>query len=215
MDERIQEGSFKQPSFKPQQRPGKARRAAVSAEKTMAAVKGKRSSSVVDITTAPKGPPKPDEVLLLARLLALLLARPLALLLAPLSSALLLRLLLLQVVAMLRKAVDSCLLFGGMTLAQCDVVINTMLPHSFSAGDCMIEQGTSSSDDLHFYIVGKGTFDIHRKEASACAKWRGLLADSYASLAHTLPSLLPLAPSWLLRLRMPWLWLWPNTLPVD
>ena len=177
MDERIQEGSFKQPSFKPQQRPGKARRAAVSAEKTMAAVKGKRSSSVVDITTAPKGPPKPDEVLLLARLLALPLARPLALLLAPLSSALLLRLLrllLLQVVAMLRKAVDSCLLFGGMTLAQCDVVINTMLPHSFSAGDCMIEQGTSSSDDLHFYIVGKGTFDIHRKEASACAKWRGL-----------------------------------------
>jgi CRP-like cAMP-binding protein len=134
MDERIQEGSFKQPSFKPQQRPGKARRAAVSAEKTMAAVKGKRSSSVVDITTAPKGPPKPDEV-----------------------------------VAMLRKAVDSCLLFGGMTLAQCDVVINTMLPHSFSAGDCMIEQGTSSSDDLHFYIVGKGTFDIHRKETPSSA----------------------------------------------
>ena len=153
-------------SPKRQQRPGKTRRAAVSAEKTMAAVKGKRSSSVVDITTAPKGPPKPDEVLLLARLMALLLA--------PLSSALLLRLLLLQVVAMLRKAVDSCLLFGGMTLAQCDVVINTMLPHSFSAGDCMIEQGTSSSDDLHFYIVGTGTFDIHRKEAAACAKWRGL-----------------------------------------
>lgn len=194
MDERIQEGSFKQPSFKPQQRPGKARRAAVSAEKTMAAVKGKRSSSVVDITTAPKGPPKPDEVLLLARLLALLLARPLALLLAPLSSALLLRLLLLQVVAMLRKAVDSCLLFGGMTLAQCDVVINTMLPHSFSAGDCMIEQGTSSSDDLHFYIVGKGTFDIHRKEASACAKvaWPFWLTP-------TLPSRIPFPRSY------PWL----------
>ena len=170
MDERIQEGSFQrglnERSPKRQQRPGKTRRAAVSAEKTMAAVKGKRSSSVVDITTAPKGPPKPDEVLLLARLMALLLA--------PLSSAPLLRLLLLQVVAMLRKAVDSCLLFGGMTLAQCDVVINTMLPHSFSAGDCMIEQGTSSSDDLHFYIVGTGTFDIHRKEAAACAKWRGL-----------------------------------------
>ena len=29
----------------------------------------------------------------------------------------------------------------------------------------MIEQGTSSSDDLHFYIVGEGTFDIHRKES--------------------------------------------------
>ena len=45
------------------------------------------------------------------------------------------------------------------------------IPRSFSAGDCMIEQGTSSSDDLHFYIVGEGTFDIHRKESpSAEAK---------------------------------------------
>ena len=35
----------------------------------------------------------------------------------------------------------------------------------------MIEQGTSSSDDLHFYVVGEGTFDIHRKESpSAEAK---------------------------------------------
>ena len=98
MDERIQEGSFKaERSFKPERR-GKARRAGVSAEKTMAGQKGKRSSSVVDITTAPKGPPKPEAV-----------------------------------VAMLRKAVDSCLLFGGMSQAQCDVVINTMLPQR-SAG---------------------------------------------------------------------------------
>ena len=44
---------------------------------------------------------------------------------------------------MLRKAVDSCLLFGGMTQAQCDVVINTMQPHSFGTGDCMIEQAPS------------------------------------------------------------------------
>ena len=108
MDERIQEGSFKaERSFKPERR-GKARRAGVSAEKTMAGQKGKRSSSVVDITTAPKGPPKPEAV-----------------------------------VAMLRKAVDSCLLFGGMTQAQCDVVINTMRPHSFGTGDCMIEQAPS------------------------------------------------------------------------
>ena len=76
---------------------------------------------ITNIPTAPKGPPKPEEV-----------------------------------VAMLRRAVDSCLLFGGMSPAQRDVVINTMQPHSFSAGDCMIEQGTSSSDDLHFYIVGEG-----------------------------------------------------------
>ena len=39
MDERIQEGSFqRERSFKPEKRQGKARRAAVSAEKTMAAV---------------------------------------------------------------------------------------------------------------------------------------------------------------------------------
>jgi len=72
MDERIQEGSFqRERSFKPEKRQGKARRAAVSAEKTMAAVKGKRSSSVVDITTAPTGPPKPEEALLLALLMLL------------------------------------------------------------------------------------------------------------------------------------------------
>ena len=45
-----------------------------------------------------------------------------------------------------------------------------------------------------------------------CQSGVALLADSYSSLAHTLPSLLPLAPSWLLRLLMPWLWLWPKTL---
>ena len=171
MDERIQEGSFngRERSFMVEKRQAKTRRAGVSAEKTMAAVKGKRSSSVVDMTTAPEGPPKSEEVRVLVLLLTLLLA------LYPGASQL--RLLRLQVVAMLRRAVDSCLLFGGMTQAQpspspspspnpnpspspnpnpnpnpspkqaqCDVVINTMLPHSFGAGDCMIEQGTSSSE---------------------------------------------------------------------
>ena len=71
-----------------------------------------------------------------------------------------------------------------MTQAQCDVVINTMRPHSFGTGDCMIEQGASSNDDLHFYIVGKGTFDIHRKATP----------HGYSTVACLL------APSWLLRL---------------
>ena len=35
---------------------------------------------------------------------------------------------------MLRRAVDSCLLFGGMSPAQRDVVINTMLPHRLGLG---------------------------------------------------------------------------------
>ena len=55
------------------------------------------------------------------------------------------------------------------------------------------EQGASSNDDLHFYIVGKGTFDIHRKATPhACSKWAGL------SRLVTVAGLW--APAWLLRL---------------
>ena len=58
---------------------------------------------------------------------------------------------------------------------------------------CIYEQGASSNDDLHFYIVGKGTFDIHRKATPhACSKWPGL------SRLVTVAGLW--APAWLLRL---------------
>ena len=64
----------------------------------------------------------------------------------------------------------------------------------------MIEQGASSSDDLHFYIVGKGTFDIHRKETPTSPSQ--LVPQHGQSAASAVPQLAPCASSaraWRLR----------------
>lgn len=64
---------------------------------------------------------------------------------------------------MLRAAVDQCLLFETMDDAQRDSVIAVMMQVDCRKGDVIIQQGGDgggSSDN--FYVVGEGTFDIHR-----------------------------------------------------
>ena len=65
---------------------------------------------------------------------------------------------------MLKAAIDKCLLFDTMTEAQRNVVIDVMVAVNVAKGDAVIKQGDelSGGSGDNFYVVGEGTFDIHR-----------------------------------------------------
>ena len=98
--------------------------------------------------------------------------------------------------AMLRKAIDGCILFNEMSESQRDLIIDVMVAVQTTRNEVVIQQGEMLSSGVtdNFYVVDSGTFHIFRdmRANNHAAGWKppaisDAISESLASKMNLSP----------------------------